>query len=53
MIKVCDACSKPLHDEDAVVAVMLTEYHATNSIVSYALAKPAACIRLVHEECYE
>lgn len=52
MIKNCDECGKPFYDEDAVVAVILTEYHTTKSSVSYALSKPSACIRLLHEECY-
>ncbi len=51
MIKICRNCDKLFDGGDHVRALIETEWVSLKSAVSYALAKPTACIDVTHSNC--
>lgn len=53
MQKSCLCCANYFADGERVVAMVVTDYHKTDSKVSYAIGHPEKCEGLLHPECLD
>jgi len=53
VFKNCAVCGEPFRDEDAIMAVMLSEYKEIESDVHYAITTPTTCLEIIHRGCYD
>ncbi len=51
MTKSCSVCSRMLHDDDEIIFVGRSVFHAVPSEVLYAIEPPSACYQMAHAYC--
>lgn len=51
--KLCEECRRSINDEEPVIALIRSVFHAIPSQVMYALEQPTECRAIWHAHCYE